>query len=57
MLNESLYSNSYSLCEKGISFEVRALVTLSESWYLGDSEKVYVVCQLVDLSHGLIRMN
>ena len=46
-----------NFCEKRISFEVRALVTLSESWYFGDSEKVYVVCQLVDLGHGLIRMN
>ena len=43
--------------KKGISFEVRALVTLSESWYLGDSEKVAVVCQLVGLCHDVIHMS
>ena len=43
--------------KKGISFEVKALVTLSESRYLGDSEKGYVVCQLVDLCHGMNHMN
>ena len=57
MLNESLYAKSYSLCDKGISFEVRALVTLSESWYLGDSKKVSVVCQLVGLCHNVIHMS
>ena len=57
MLNKSLYSKSKLLCEKGISFEVRALVTLSESRYLGDSEKGYVVCQVVDLCHGMNHMN
>ena len=49
--------NAIHSWKKGILFEVRALITLSESWYLGDSEKVYVVCQLVDLCHGVIRMN
>ena len=44
-------------CEKGISFEVRALVTSSENLNLGDSETVYVVCLLVDLCHILIRMS
>ena len=48
---------TFNFCEKGISFEVRALVTLSENWYLGDSEKMYVVCLLVDLCHILIRMS
>ena len=43
--------------KKGISFEIRALVTLSESWYLGDSDEGYVVCQLVDLCHGMDHMN
>ena len=43
--------------KKGISFEVRALVTLSESWYLGDSKKVSVVCQLVGLCHDVIHMS
>jgi len=49
--------NAIHSWKKGISFEVRALVTLSESWYLGDSEKVYAVCQLVDLCHGVNHMN
>ena len=43
--------------KKGISFEVKALVTLSKSWYLGDSKKVYVVCQLVGLCHDVIHMS
>ena len=43
--------------KKEISFEVRALVTLLESRYLGDSENGYVVCQLVDLCHGMNHMN
>ena len=49
--------NAIHSWEKGISFEVRELVTLSESWYLGDSERVYIVCWLVNRCHGLIRMN
>ena len=44
-------------CEKRISFEVKALVTSLESWYLGDSEKVSVVCQLVGLCHDVIHMS
>ena len=28
-----------------------------ESWYLGDSEKVSVVCQLVGLCHDVIHMS
>jgi len=46
-----------NFCKKRISFEVRALVTLSESWYLGDSKKVSVVCQLVGLCHDVIHMS
>ena len=46
------------MCErKRISFEERALVAFSKSWYFGDSEKVYVVCQLVNLCHDVIHMN
>ena len=44
-------------CKKRISFEVRALVTLSESWYLVDNKKVFVVCQLVGLCHDVIHMS
>ena len=49
--------NAIHSWKKGISFEVRALVTLSKSWYFDDSEKVYVVCQLVNLCHGVIHMS
>ena len=46
-----------NLYKKRISFEVRALVTSSESWYLGDCKKVSVVCQLVGLCHNVIHMS
>ena len=46
-----------NFCKKRISFEVRALVTLSESWYLGDSKKLSIVCQLVGLCHDVIHMS
>lgn len=42
---------------KRILFEERVLVVLLESWYLGDGEKVYVVCLLVGLCRIFIRMS
>lgn len=41
--------------QNGISFEVKAVVTFSESWYLCDSKRVYVMCRVVYLFHILIR--
>jgi len=56
-MNLCTMNESKFLCEMRISVEVRALVTLLESWYLGDSEKVSVVGQLVGLCHDVIRMS
>ena len=49
MLNESMYSKPYLLFEKAFLFEVRTLVTLLGSWYLGDRKTVYVVCRVVHI--------
>lgn len=54
ILNEYSYLTSYSLCEKGILFEVEAKVTLAVSWYVCDSKTNDVVCWLVDHCHVLM---